>query len=406
MPMKTEKLYWKDSYLKEFSSNIVAVEPYEQDPSKFAILMEETAFYPEGGGQPWDLGFIGEEPVQYVYEKEELIYHVVDKAPEQTQAVPCKINWERRFDFMQQHLGQHILSSIFEKHLNAATIGFHLTTETLTIDIELSSIEEVQLEKIQLDANQIIYDNIPVLTYFPTQENLTALSLTKTPIMKSNVRIVEIEQLGFSACSGTHPSQTGDVGIIKIRKWEKIKGNIRIDFSCGNRALNEFLWKHRLLQNISSLLSIREEEVPEYVFKLVNENKSISKRMHCLKKRVLNYQVKELYAQAKKIGPYSIIRRLFEEEDFNDIRFIASSLSQYPDTIVLLALKTDKAQVIFSCAQNVSIPMNKLFSEVASLINGKGGGNETTAQGGGDDLANLEMLLDAACLKIEHEYAK
>src|SRR5690554_4736437 len=126
--MKTRRLFWEDAYLTEFKGNIVSTAAYKEDASKFVIVLDKTAFYPEGGGQPWDEGNIGDAIVSYVYEEDGVIYHVVDKLPNEYENISCKINWERRFDFMQQHLGQHILSSVLEKLYNANTVGFHLGT--------------------------------------------------------------------------------------------------------------------------------------------------------------------------------------------------------------------------------------------------------------------------------------
>ncbi|SET42155.1 alanyl-tRNA synthetase [Natronincola peptidivorans] len=402
--MKTDKLFWQDPYLKAFTTNIVSIEVYEMDPSKSLVVLKETAFYPEGGGQPWDEGTIGEANVHYVYEEEDIIYHVVDAVPSQRENVVCKVNWERRFDIMQQHLGQHILSSVFEKLYDATTVGFHLGKEYVTIDIDKPTLENVEVEAIERKANEIIYQNIEVKTLFPTKEEVKQLPLRKASTVTEGIRIVEIDSYDFSPCGGTHPSRTGAVGIIKIRKWEKNKGNTRVEFLCGKRASEDFYWKNQQVNDIASLLSVKDREVFEAVSRINQENRELTKSIRSFKKAVMDYQVKELYMEAKQIKDYSLIIKMFEGEDFKDIKFIASSLSQYPNTICLLATKTDKAQVVFSCSKDVPVNMNQLFKEVISLIDGKGGGNATSAQGGGSDINNLEGLLQAAEKKVMMEY--
>ncbi|SNT09223.1 alanyl-tRNA synthetase [Anaerovirgula multivorans] len=406
MKMKTEKLFWKDAYLKEFKANIVSVEPYKEDASKFVVVLDKTAFYPEGGGQPWDRGKIGDANVLYVYEEDELILHVVDKTPTDSQDILCCIDWTRRFDFMQQHLGQHILSSVFEKLYDTSTVGFHLGNEFVTIDIDKLSFDSHEAEAVEISANEIIYDNLQVRTLYPTKEEVSNLPLRKPPTVSEGIRIVEVDGYDFSPCGGTHPKKTGAVGIIKIRKWEKNKSNIRIEFVCGTRALKDYSWKNQQINRITSMLSVRDCEAEDAVTRIFQENKELNKTVRTFKRSLMNYQVKELYANADKIGNYSLVIKIFEGEDIKDIKVMASTLVQYPNTISLLATKADKAQVIFSCSKEVPVNMNQLFKEVIPLINGKGGGNATSAQGGGDETYNLEGLMQAAHKKIIMEYIK
>ncbi|SDK36842.1 alanyl-tRNA editing protein [Natronincola ferrireducens] len=404
--MKTEKLFWKDGYLKEFEGTILSVEPYKEDTNKFVVVLDKSAFYPEGGGQPWDEGKIGEYDVLYVYEEEETIYHVTDKPPIVGGKIYCTIDWGRRFDFMQQHLGQHILSGTFDKLFSAATVGFHLGKEYVTIDIHKTSLDFEEVQAVEKMANEIIYKNLQVKTLFPTKEDISTIPLRKPPKVEDGIRIVAVDGFDYSPCGGVHPTFTGEVGIIKIRKWEKNKGNIRIEFVCGQRALEDFTWKNKQINEISNLLSVKDRESEEAVIRIHEENKDLVRAFNDMKKELIAYEAKELYATAEKLGDYSVAIQQFEGKDFKDLRFLASLLVQYPNTIALLGTKIDKAQVVFSCSKDVPINMNQLFKEVAPLINGKGGGNATSAQGGGNDSPNLEGLLFAAKQKIKMEYIK
>ncbi|AOY77598.1 alanyl-tRNA editing protein [Clostridium formicaceticum] len=404
--MKTEKLFWQNPYLREFTANILSTEIYEKDPTKFIVIMDRTAFYPEGGGQPWDEGKIGNSNVSYVYEEEEIIYHVVDEAPTEKENIFCAIQWERRFDFMQQHLGQHILSHSFEELYNASTVGFHLGRDFVTIDIHQPSLTTEEIRLVEEKANKIIYDNLEVKSIFPTKDEVFKLPLRKQPSVEDNIRIIEIDGLDYSPCGGTHPKNTGSVGIIKIRKWEKNKDSLRIEFVCGLRGLKDFYWKNSQINELSNLLSVKDIEAQDAVTKLYQEHKELNKTLKNLKKTLLDYRVKELYLDAKEVKGYFLVVKEFEGEDFKELKTMASALSLYPKTIALLGTKNEKAQVVFSCSKEVPANMNQLFKEVISLINGKGGGNATSAQGGGDEIYNLESLLKAAEQKIMIEYIK
>lgn len=404
--MKTEKLFWKDAYIKEFRANIMSIEHYREDTSKFTILLDKTAFYPEGGGQPWDEGKIGDSNVHYVYEEDELIYHVVDKSPSGNEDILCIIDWERRFDHMQQHLGQHILSSAFEKLYDANTVGFHLGNEFVTIDIDKTFLDTEMADSVEKSANEVIYQNLEVRTLYPTKEEISKLPLRKPPTVSEGIRIVEVDKYDFSACGGTHPQTTGSVGIIKIRKWEKNKGNVRVEFVCGARALKDYSWKNQQINKVANMLSVRDFEAEDTITRIFQENKELNKTIKSFKKSLMDYQMKELYASAEKVGNYSLVMKIFEGEDIKDVKVMASAIVQHPNTISLLATKADKAQVVFSCSKEVPINMNQLFKEVIPLINGKGGGNATSAQGGGDEIFNLEGLMEATHKKIIMEYVK
>ncbi|AKL95843.1 alanyl-tRNA synthetase AlaS [Clostridium aceticum] len=404
--MKTEKLFWQNTYLKEFTANILSTGVYEKDPTKSFIVLDKTAFYPEGGGQPWDEGKIGNSNVSYVYEEEEIIYHVVDQALIEKENIFCSIDWGRRFDFMQQHLGQHILSRVFEELYDANTVGFHLGNDFVTIDINKPSLSFEEIQLVEEKANKVIYDNLEVVSLFPTKDEVLQLPLRKQPTVEDGIRIVKIDEIDYSPCAGTHPKNTGSVGIIKIRKWEKNKSNLRIEFICGSRALEDFYWKNIQINEVSNLLSVKDIETQDAVTRLYQEHRELNKTLKSLKKSLLDYRVKELHLSAREAGGYFLVVKEFEGEDFKDIKTIASALSLYPNTVALLGTKIDKAQVVFSCSKEVPINMNQLFKEVIPLINGKGGGNATSAQGGGDEAYNLESLLKAAEQKIIMEYIK
>ncbi|QXM06223.1 alanyl-tRNA editing protein [Crassaminicella indica] len=397
----TKKLFYDNIYQKEFTANIASVKEID---GKFHIELNQTAFYPEGGGQPCDKGTIEGLEVSYVYEKNNKIYHIIDREPPKLHLLKCAINWERRFDHMQQHLGQHILSACFHKLFDAKTVGFHLGNEFVTIDITLNNISPVQIEKVEYFANQVVFNNLHVKQLYPTASKLSELPLRKPPKVKENIRIIEIDQFDFSPCCGTHSSHTGEVGVIKIRKWEKIRGNIRIEFVCGNRALKDFYWKNDTINKISKLLSVKDIDALSGVERIFSQYNSQKKEIRKLKEQLLDYEASTFYQSAYIVNNIKIINNIFDNRNFEDIRNLAAKIVSKPDVIVLFGLKNEKAQMILSCSKEIDINMTKVFKEVCPIINGRGGGNAHTAQGGGDQTSKLEEALKTAQDIIIHQY--
>ncbi|WP_207726946.1 alanyl-tRNA editing protein [Anaerosolibacter carboniphilus] len=390
----TKKLYHENVYLKEFTADILSILEKE---GKYHVILDQSAFYPEGGGQPHDQGWIEDSEVEYVYEENHQIYHVVNIPPEKLIHAKCKIDWKRRFDHMQQHLGQHILSSAFDKLFDAATVGFHLGTEYITIDITLGNITKQQIEKAEYLSNQVIWNNLHVKQLYPDPETLKALPLRKQPKVTENIRIVEIDQVDYSPCGGTHPSQTGEVGIIKIRRWEKIRDTTRIEFVCGNRALKDYTWKNDQINTLSNLFSVKDQDTQIAVEKMYSENQTMKKDLKSMHDQLMVYEAKALYDQAEVSKTVRIIHRVFEQRDFGELRQLAAKIVSNPNVVVLFGTKdNEKAQIVLSRSSEININMNELFKEISPLINGKGGGNPQTAQGGGNEVSNLGSSLLAA----------
>ncbi|MEW9122959.1 MAG: DHHA1 domain-containing protein [Thermotaleaceae bacterium] len=398
----TKKLFYEDVYVKDFTANITDI--VEKD-DKFHIILDQTAFYPEGGGQPSDIGLIDDIKIEYVYEEGDMIYHVAKQRPTHFIAASCSIDWRHRFDHMQQHLGQHILSGCFEKLFQGETIGFHLGNEFVTIDIAMDNLLDTRAEEVEFMANQIIYNNLPVKQLYPDPEKLQQLPLRKPPKVKENIRIIEVEQFDYSPCGGTHPHYTGEVGLIKVRKWEKMKGALRIEFVCGNRALKDYYWKNNGINKISTLLSVKDLEAAESVERLYKEHNLLKKELRISKNQLTDYEAAFLYEEGKVHKDIKILAKVFDPKDMNELRTLAAKIATRPKIILLFGSKQNgKAQILFSRSQDVDINMNELLKEVSPMINGKGGGNPQTAQGGGDDLSNLEGALQAAEKILIHRY--
>lgn len=398
-----EKLYLNHSYIKNFKANIIDV---KQDGDRILLVLDKTAFYPEGGGQPSDTGLIGDCHISHVFEQDGLVYHISDKKPENLENVECSIDWERRLDFMQQHCGQHILSASFESILGCKTIGFHLGEKYVTIDIDTESLSHENAKRVEELANDIVFRNLPVMYHYPSKEELSKYNLRKQPTVEDNIRIVEIEGFDFSPCGGTHPSRTGDVGLIKIRKWEKYKSSVRVEFVCGKRALKDYSWKNDYINEASNLLSSKDEDVMENIRKMSAELYAANKEIKTLKDEVLSYEASQLYNEAENIKGVRVVKRLFENMDFKDIVSLSGKISKHNKAVALLGLKAEIARMVFSRSDDMDINIGQLFKEVLPLIGGKGGGNPRSAQGGGNDVSNLESALDGAFVILKNRYLK
>ncbi len=256
----TTKLYYQDAYINTFTTSIEKQDKDELD--QWYVVLKETAFYPTGGGQPSDLGTLNNTKVKNVEEIDGEIRHYIE-APFNDEALEIigKIEWERRFDHMQQHAGQHILSAAFEETFQYKTISFHLGKETLTIDLEVNGLTENEALQAEEAANRIIQENRPIETKWVTKDEAGQYPLRKQPSVSEDIRLVIIPDFDYNGCGGTHPRSTGEVGAIKILDWEKHRGHIRLQFVCGNRVLTQLHTKQAIVKSLTSLLQAPEPEI-------------------------------------------------------------------------------------------------------------------------------------------------
>ena len=275
-----EKIFLANPYLREIKARIVEK---EYKDGKYYIKLNRTIFYPHlSGGQPGDRGTINGVEVLNVYEENDDIIHVTGSNIHGDNVV-LNIDWSNRLDNMQQHTGQHLLSAAFYNLYNGETIGFHIGRDNVTIDITLPDLSLEEAEKIEIYVNRIIFSNFQIKSYYIDKKAINNIPLRKIPTVESNIRIVEIDGIDFSPCAGTHLRQTGELGMIKILKWKKYKGNIRLEFVCGNRALFDYKWKNQAIRDISLLLSSKDTDIVEKVTILLNQKISLEKENRALK---------------------------------------------------------------------------------------------------------------------------
>ncbi len=394
--------YFTDSYVQKFSAQIVREETLED--GRHVVVLNGTYFYPTSGGQPNDLGEIAGVKVLDVLDGEEIL-HVVEGSIG-SKEVECEIDWVRRFDHMQQHAGQHLLSACFEKIYDAETVGFHLGDEYVTIDLTLDELTSEMVKKIEFAVNELIYRNLPIKAYIIEPDRLKELPLRKPPVVDTDIRIVEITGIDYSPCGGTHPSSTGEIGVVKIRRWEKKKDNIRVEFICGLRALEDYQWKNEQINQIANRLSCKDNESLDGFNRVYAEAKDLRKEVGFLHEKVQAYEAEEYYDNARVINGVRLVREVFTDRDMGEMKRLANKIIRHQQVIVLFAAKGEKVQVSFSRSDDLQVNMNDLLQEVIGLINGSGGGNPKSAQGGGSEINNLESLLQASEMILTNRILK
>jgi alanyl-tRNA synthetase len=371
--MMTKKLYYDSAQLTKWESNVT--ESFEKEDGCYVIL-EETAFYPHGGGQPCDTGVIQGIPVIDVISEGDQVLHKVERLPTE-RTVTCEIDWKRRFDHMQQHSGQHLLSAICLDLFKTKTLSFHLGIDYCTIDIETPELSTNQLESIEREVNRHIYLNHSILSYFVTEEEANKLELVKETNLTENIRIVEIKDFEYNACGGTHVSSTGEIGMIKLLKAEKQKGNTRIYFKCGYRALDEFNESQRILGALSIKFKASKDEILDRIEKWEKEQKQLQSELAVLKEKNDEYVAQELIESCDG----HLVAQVFEDKTLKDLQNLAGKITSKCDSPVLLAT-TSENKVVLSRSGNSELSCGAFFKEHVGSYNGKGGGNDALAQAG------------------------
>ncbi len=363
----TEKLYDNDSHLKEFTATVV--DSYEKADGYFTIL-DKTAFFPEGGGQPSDTGYLDGVRVYDVREKDGIIYHYTTKQFEKGQMVTGKIDFDRRFDFMQQHSGEHIVSGIVNSFYGYNNIGFHLSENEMTMDFDGILTRENLLE-VERQANEVIYRNAKIKCYYP--ENLKDLEYRSKLDLQSGVRIVEIEDCDRCACCAPHVNNASEIGIIKILDFAKNKGGVRIWAVCGRRALEDYNNRYNNDLEISSLLCSPQNEIAKAVKKQLENIESLKYQIGGLKRRII-----EDFAKSYK--PASEISSVFQDGfDIKELQSLADSLYKEYGGLKAVFSGSDNEYSFAICGE--ADRLDCWFKEFKTKLTVRGGGRNGMVQG-------------------------
>lgn len=389
MAEETKKLFHEDVYKIEFEALVVEKYQHEQ---KFVFILDQTCFYPESGGQPSDKGTLNGVEVVHVEERKGEILHVLNKDISETK-VFGKIDWEKRFDHMQQHAGQHILSQSLFELFQAKTLSFHLGARSSTIEFDLREISDEENQRIEGRANSIVFQNSEIKSYFVAEKDIEKVPLRKPSQKKGLIRVIEISDFDYSACGGTHPSKTGEIGLIKILKWERIRNNMRCEFVCGRRALLDYSLKNSILRQIAVQLTVSEKDVPASLEKLSSGLKDQKRKNKKMWDKLLQFEAQKLVQAAE--GPF--IKEVFTVGTNDEVKRLAINIINGGEFIVLFGLKLEnRGHLILACSENLGIDMRDLIPIVSTLVEGRGGGSSSLVEIFTKNTENIEKALDQA----------
>jgi alanyl-tRNA synthetase len=381
----TERLYYTDSYLREFQARVV-----ERSADGRTVYLDRTLFYPASGGQPFDVGTIAGVAVVEVVDEEERVAHRL-AAPLAAGEVAGEIDWTRRFDHMQQHSGQHLLSAVFEELFGLHTVSFHLGAESATIDLEGGPVEARTVMEAERRANQAVSENRAIDVRF--EDASAAQGLRKASQREGALRIVSIDGLDRSACGGTHVRTTGEIGPILLRKTEKIRQSVRVEFVCGGRAVRRARADFEALSRIAQLFSAPLDEVAAMVAAQLEAAKAGERARRKLELELAAYRGKELYGTTEP-GPDGM-RRAVERLDsgnLEDLRAVAQNFTAQTKSVYVATLK-DPPSVLLAASADSGLDAGKLLKAALTEAGGRGGGNARIAQGSVPDAALLDALV-------------
>ena len=366
----TKRLYYENSYLTEFEAKVV--EQFRKEDA-FAIILDQTAFYPNSGGQMHDLGHLNNQPVLEVVEEGEEVAHLVAE-PLLSDLVFGKIDWTRRFDFMQQHTGFHILAQSFLRQLHADTIASHLGEKRDTIDVNLTDLTWEHVHQVEELANQIVLENRPVDCYWISRKDTENLALRKPPkFIDRPIRLIDVKDFDLDPCGGTHVRSTGEVGVIKILFWAKVRGNIRCTFVAGRRALQDYQKRVVIMQQLNQVLSATNDEIVAQAEGLKWGVKEKEKQIKKLQATLLEYETDQLVLQWQQ-QPQKLWIREFHDKSAQELRYLAIKVSKALPVVAVFYNSATPAFLVIARSETLAVDLQPIIPQLMSVLSAKGGG--------------------------------
>lgn len=387
----TSRIYYTDPYCRRFDALVIRTLAHEGRP---AVVLDRTAFYPTSGGQPFDTGTLTDRGTPSASAVEVLdaidvndeIVHVLSTPLPHAAAVTGDVDWARRFDHMQQHTGQHVLSAAFDRLFDNRTVSFHLGAELSTIDLQHEMSWE-QIARAEAEANRIVWENREVAIRFVTADEAATLPLRKEPVRGGVLRLIDIQDFDLSACGGTHCARTGSIGGILIPSIERFKGGIRVAFACGNRAVRVFRTLRESVAGSVRALSVHPQELPAAIERLQTEGKDLRRSIKKLQESLAAHEA------ARLASP--IVVDAIDGWDINGLKMIATEITSRTSAAVALFSTSSPTAVVIARSPDRTTDANAVLQTLTQRFGGRGGGKADLAQGGG--LAgNLAELLAAA----------
>ena len=365
----TKKLYVENAYLTEFCARVLACEPLAG--GRFAVALDRTLFYPEGGGQPADHGALGPTCVLDAHERDGVVWHETASPLRVGETVQGNVDWQRRFDHMQQHTGEHILSGIAHSQYGCDNVGFHIGPDATRVDLSLP-LSQKELDELEQAANWVVWQNVPVCASFPPPEELAGLAYRSKKELDGPVRIISVEHADVCACCGTHVARSGQVGMIKIASADHYKGGMRLTVLCGARAARDYCRKSRDVHTLSVMLSAKPDALPQAAARLLEGNEALAARRAAAENRLAQLLAAQCAGQTAPL--------LFEEALTADgARRLATLLCQQGAAV---------AGVFFGGPDSWNYAVAGAGRDAAALVKGlhaalggKGGGKPVLCQG-------------------------
>jgi alanyl-tRNA synthetase len=373
----TERLYYTNAYTREFDATVVRVDQIEGRP---AVILDRTAFYPSSGGQPHDTGTLAGARVLDVLDRDDGdIAHVLER-PLQPGAVRGVIDWDRRFEHMQQHTGQHVLSAAFDRSLSARTVSFHLGSERSTIDLD-RDLTPAQIASAEAEANRVVWDDRVVDVRFVDEDEAVALPLRKEPRRSGRLRVVSVEECDLSACGGTHVARTGAIGLIAVSGFEKYKGGVRIEFVCGGRALRDFRTLREIVAGSIRQLSVLPGELPDALGRLQTEAKELQRTIRGLQERLAAFEARAARSRAVRIGPFQVVLETSGWEAAG-LKALAAAIVAEPGCAAVV-FNPASGLIVVARSPDVAVDASAILKTLTAAFGGRGGGRPELAQAGG-----------------------
>jgi alanyl-tRNA synthetase len=398
--MPTRRLYYDDSFQDNFSAQVLSCELLsEAEDSGFGprwgVVLDQTLLYPTSGGQPHDLGKLGDANVVDVLDKDDRIVHVVDRPVAIGRTDGC-VHWPRRFDHMQQHTGQHLLSAVFQERFGLVTVSFHLGETVGTIDLRGPQPSPLILEGAARAANAVVFEDREITVRYGTAEEFAAQGVRKEVDRKGVLRAIEITGIDLQPCGGTHLRHTGQLGFILIRGCTKIRQDWRVEFVCGGRAESAARTDAELIAELSAQLECAPQDLRASVERLLREREASAKRLKALLPKVADSEAAALLAAtARRSDGIRVVSQLFEGVEADFLQHLATALVRTENVVALLA-DNESGNILF--AQNPKAPgdMNALLKKLFEQVAGKGGGTRHFARGALADATKTNAAIDLA----------
>ncbi len=395
-----ERLYYEDAYRTSFTAQVTE-RPTLKEMS--AVRLSQSAFYPTSGGQPHDTGSLnGTAVVDVQVGVDGAVLHLLaEPLSEGTESVKGEIDWARRYDHMQQHSGQHLLSQVFYRELELETVSVHFGDALNTVDLEGPALSAAQLADVETAANGMVWENRPIRAYWVDEAARAKVPLRRAPVVEGATRIVEIDKFDWSACGGTHVRRTGEIGLISLVRIEKHRGRSRVHFVCGRRALADAAERRGLLAETAGLLDSGVQDVPELVAKLQEGLRRAERELNARQEALVEYQARELLAGAETAEGVRLVVREMADADPALVQKMARALIAEPGVVALLGCALGgKATVVFARSEDCSVHVGNLLRDTLREFGGGGGGRPDFAQGGGVAAEKLADVLASAAAAV------